>query len=380
MTFLMLARKNAWRKPIRTSLLIVCVAVAFLVYGLTRSFVEGSQGASGASDDILGVMSASGQSHPLPLSYRNSLETNPDVAALSYMTRLRGYAIVEKNIVPVSAVDQETIADVNGKELGLTSELVQALGEVRSNVLVGRALAEAQGWSVGQRVTVTSPNTPQSSGNHNWAFRVAGVFSGASTTTDTYFMIARYDYINAARARDKDTVDAFIVRPNANVSSGQLSAQIDEFFANSSVPTKTQSEKQFLEAFLRQYADIGFIVNLVVSAAFFTMLLIVVNTMLFAVRERTFEVGVLKTLGFSGRRIMLLILAETIFIFAVGGTLGLALAKVATMLVGSEFGLVFPMSLLVKAMSMITLLGLITGLLPAINALRIPIVSAFRTR
>lgn len=380
MTFLTLARKNAWRKPIRTCLLIVCVAVAFLVFGLTRSFVEGSQGASGASDDILGVMSASGQNHPLPLAYRNALEANPDVAALSYMSRLRGYAIVEKNVVPVSAVDHETIADVNGKELGLTSDMVQALGEVRSNVLVGRALAEAQGWTVGQRVTVTSPNTPRSNGDNNWAFRIAGVFSGASTTTDTYFMIARYDYINASRARDKDTVDAFIVRPNQDVPSGQLSANIDQSFANSSVPTKTQSEKQFLEAFLRQYADIGLIVNLVVSAAFFTMLLIVVNTMLFAVRERTFEVGVLKTLGFSGRRIMLLILAETIFIFAIGGILGLSLAKLATLLVGSEFGLVFPMSLLVKAMSMITLLGLITGLLPAINALRIPIVSAFRTR
>jgi putative ABC transport system permease protein len=137
---------------------------------------------------------------------------------------------------------------------------------------------------------------------------------------------------------------AFVVRPRAGVSPGELAAGIDTLFANSVTPTRTQSEKQFLEAFLRQYADVGLIVNLVVGAAFVT-LLIIVNIMVFAVRERTFEIGVLKTLGFSRLRIMALILGETLFVCAVGGGIGLA-----------------------------------TGALPAFNAMRPPIIKALRTR
>lgn len=136
---------------------------------------------------------------------------------------------------------------------------------------------------------------------------------------------------------------AFVVRPRAGVPPGELAAGIDTLFANSVTPTRTQSEKQFLEAFLRQYADVGLIVSLVVGAAFVTLLIIVVNIVVFAVRE--LEIVVLKTLGFSRLRIMALILGETLFVCAVGGGIGLA-----------------------------------TGALPAFNAMRPPIIKALRTR
>ncbi|MGO7427731.1 ABC transporter permease, partial [Rhizobium ruizarguesonis] len=137
-------------------------------------------------------------------------------------------------------------------------------------VQIGRALAEAQGWSVGQHIVVTSHLTRED-GSRNWSFEIAGIFEGADASTDTYFMIARYDAVNAARARGKDTVDGFVVRPRPGVSSGVLAARIDALFANSAAPTRTQSEKQFLEAFLRQFADIGLIVSLVVGVAFVTI-------------------------------------------------------------------------------------------------------------
>ncbi len=193
-------------------------------------------------------------------------------------------------------------------------------------------------------------------------------------------MLVHYDYINTARARGTDTVDAFIVRPLLGTSAGALAARIDSLFANSATPTRTQSEKQFLEGFLRQYADVGLITNLVVGAAFVTLLMIVINTMMFAVRERTFEIGVLKTLGFSRKRILILVLGETLFLFALGGTLGLVLAKLATVMTGPALGLVFSTTVLAKAASLIAALGLVTGLIPAINAMRTPITTAFRAR
>ncbi len=173
---------------------------------------------------------------------------------------------------------------------------------------------------------------------------------------------------------------AFVVRPRPGVSPGILAARIDALFANSAAQTRTQSEKQFLEAFLRQFADVRLIVSLVVGAAFVTILMIAINTMLFAVRERRFEIGVMKVLGFSRGRIMALVVGETLFIFVVGGAGGLLLAKLATLSIGPEFGLVFGATLLIKSFAIIAGLGLLTGLLPAISAMRLPIINAFRTR
>ncbi|WP_426127484.1 ABC transporter permease [Pararhizobium sp. PWRC1-1] len=380
MTFLDLARKNAWRKPLRTVLLIVSITVAFLTYGLTASFLAGAQGAAGASDDLLGVMSAGGRTLPLAIAAIPRIAAEPDVAAVGYMSRMRGFVDLEKNVVAVSAGDPALLMAVNGKELGLTSDLIHAIGQARENVLVGRALADAQGWTAGQRISVTTFDTAKKDGSRDWRFKIAGIFEGENAATDTYFMIARYDYVNAERVRGKDTVDAFIVRPRAGVVPGELAARIDQLFANSAAPTRTQSEKQFLEAFLRQYADIGMIVNLVTSAAFVTLLMIVINTMVFAVRERLFEIGVLKTLGFSQMRIMTLILSETLFVFAIGGGCGLALAKLATVFAGPTLGLVFSPLVLAKALGILVAVGFVTGALPALHAIRTPIINAFRSR
>ncbi|MBB4572576.1 FtsX-like permease family protein [Rhizobium lentis] len=379
MTFFELMRRNAWRKRLRAILLMFSVGVAFLIYGLTASFVAGSQGAAGASDNLLGVFNKSGRGLPLPLAYINRIAADPDIAAVAYTARMRGFVEVESNVVVVSAVEPQAIAAANGEELGLTPELTAALEEGGDRVLVGRALAEAQGWSIGQRIGFTGQLT-RTDGSRNWSFTIAGIFEGADAGTDTYFILARYEALNAARARDKDTVDAFVVRPRPGVSPGILAARIDALFANSAAQTRTQSEKQFLEAFFRQFADVGLIVSLVVGAAFVTILMIVINTMLFAVRERRFEIGVMKVLGFSSGRIMALVVGETLFIFVVGGASGLVLAKLATLSIGPEFGLVFGATLLMKSLAIIAGLGLLTGLLPAISAMRLPIINAFRTR
>ncbi|RUM18884.1 FtsX-like permease family protein [Rhizobium vallis] len=379
MTLLELMRRNAWRKRLRAILLMFSVGAAFLIYALTASFSAGSQGAADASDNLLGVFNKAGRGLPLPLAYLSRIAGEGDVAAVAYTARMRGFVEVEKNVVAVSAADPRMIAAANGEALGLTPKLIAALEEGGDRVLVGRALAEAQGWSVGQRIGVTS-QLIKADGSRNWSFTIAGIFEGADASTDTYFMLARYDAINAARARDKDTVDAVVVRPREGVSPGKLAARIDALFANSAAQTRTQSERQFLEAFLRQYADVGLIVGLVVAAAFVTILMISVNTMLFAVRERRFEIGVMKVLGFSSGRIMALILGETLLIFAVGGAGGLRLAKLATLVIGPEFGLVLGGAVLMKSAAIIAGLGLLTGLLPAFTAMRLPIVHAFRTR
>ncbi|MBP2547670.1 putative ABC transport system permease protein [Neorhizobium galegae] len=380
MTLFDLARRNAWRKPMRTVLLLVCIAIAFLIYGLTSSFLAGSQGASAANEDILGVMSAGGRGQALPMALGERLKGDPDVADIAPLVRMRGFVGTERNVVAVSAADPVRMMAVNGKGLGLGTPQIEALGAARDTLLVGRALAEAQGFKVGQSVTVSAFDMLKKEGGRDWRFTIAGIFDGENASTDTYFAIARLDYVNAARARGSDTVDAFVVRPKAGADVGRLAARIDALFRNSASPTRTQSEKQFLEAFLRQYADVGLIVNLVVGAAFVTLMMIVVNTMVFAVRERRFEIGVLKTLGFPQRTILTLILFETLFLLALGGAIGLVLAKLGTLAAGPALGLVLTPAILARALGLIIGLGLAAGALPALGAWRMPIVSAFRTR
>ncbi|MEP3329674.1 ABC transporter permease [Sedimentitalea sp.] len=380
MTFLAFARKSAMRKPFRSVLLIISVAITFLIYGLTASFVAGSQGTAAASNEILGVMNAAGRGQPLPLAYLPRIAQLPGVADVSPVTRLRGTVGDGRNAVAVSAGDPEKLMAVSGQELGLTPALVDALDGGRDKVLVGRALADAQGWGVTDHITLSAFRTKKSDGSRDWRFEIAGIFEGAHASTDTYFVLAQYDYINTARARNKDTAVTFALRPQAGIAPQELATRIDTLFANSAAPTRTLSEKQFLSAFLSQYADVKRVVILVVAVSFVTLLMIVINTLVFALRERRFEIGVLKTLGFARSRILYLVLTEALFIFVIGGAGGLGLAKLASLAAPAALGLVLDAEMALRATGLVLLLGLIAGALPALFAMRTPILSTFRTR
>ncbi|MQT14142.1 ABC transporter permease [Segnochrobactrum spirostomi] len=379
MTSFGLLRRNTWRKPARTLLMMLSVAVAFLIYGLGQGFLAGSQGSGGADESRLVVQSRAGRTQPLPVADVARIAAMPGVAAVAASARIRGFVETEKNVAVASAVDPAAMAGIMGAELGLTPTLLAGLDGARDRVLVGRALMTAQGWRIGQRIALTPFQVARADGAP-WSFEIAGIFEGTRPDTDTYFMIARYDYVNAARARDRDSVDGLLVLPRPGTSPGALAARIDAAFASSAVPTRTQSEKAFLEAMIRQIADFGLIVTLVTAAAFVTILMIVANTMAFAVRERTFEIGVLKVLGFSAGRVVALVLGETLFVFLVGGLAGLALAEVASLLAGADLGLALPTGVLVRALGVLVGLALIAGLVPAGLTLRMLPAHALRSR
>lgn len=380
MTWLTLIRRNLWRKPLRSVLLILCVATTFLIHGLTASFLNGAQGAAASGDDILGVTHAAGMGQPLPLAHEARIASVEGVAAIAPVARLRGFVQSERNAVALSATEPGRLMAVSGPGLGVTPDLIAALEAGRDRVLVGRALAEAQGWQVGQSMTLTAFQPLRAGGGRDLRLTIAGIFPGAAPGVDTYFMIGQYRYLNALRDRNRDTADVFALRPDAGVDPAALAARIDAALAHSAAPTRTQSERQFLQAFLRQYADVGLIVTLVTGASTVTLLMIVINTMVFAVRERRFEIGVLKTLGFSRSGIGLLILAETLFVFALGGALGLGLTQLATMLAGDGIGLVLSPRIAAEGAAMVLALALLSGLLPAALTMRIPVTAAFRTR
>jgi putative ABC transport system permease protein len=156
---------------------------------------------------------------------------------------------------------------------------------------------------------------------------------------------------------------------------------IDQLFANSSYETSTDTEKAFNKAFVAQFGNIALIVVLVVGAAFVTILMIVGNTMALSVRERTREIGVLKTLGFSGARILRMVLGEAVLLALIGGLPGLVLAAAFILAIRENLvGLVPQMRLTsevaLAGVALMLVLGIVTGLIPALSAMRLKIATA----
>jgi putative ABC transport system permease protein len=194
-------------------------------------------------------------------------------------------------------------------------------------------------------------------------------------------MLLGYDYFNETRSFGKDQLGWLALRTTSVAVNDRVTNAIDAMFANSPYETATDSEKAFNKAFAAQLGNIALIVGLVVGAAVVTILMIVGNTMVMAVRERTREIGVMKTLGFSGGRILRMVLGESVLLALLGGLPGLGVAfllitKVRDSLMSFVPTLSLAPDIAAAAVGLMIAFGLITGLIPALNAMRLNIVTA----
>lgn len=370
-----LIRRNMSRARARSVLLVFSIALAFLIYGLLASFQYGFNGAPVTSERLI-VTNKVGSAQTLPISYHNKLVQMPQVGTATYMSRMRATYQSPTNFLGANAVEPRSYAAFFSDQYAITEAHLTALEGQRDAVLVGSAIALREGWEVGQRIVLTATNAPKQEGGSDWAFQIVGIFDAQSPTSDTNFVVFRYDYFNAARAYDTDTVGTFGVLPAQNGRSADVIKAIDERFANSAFETRTRTESEFMKAFVAQFADITTIVRLVVGAAFATILMIVANTMFFAIRERTTEIGVMKVLGFSKGYIMRAVLAETFVIFTLGLLLGLGAAAGACVLLATPLSTIVPSLALtpqiaLNAVGFAVVFALLTGGLPAYNAMRI---------
>jgi putative ABC transport system permease protein len=199
-------------------------------------------------------------------------------------------------------------------------------------------------------------------------------------------VLIHYDYFEESLAADDSSrglVGWYILKINVPGEGTAVSAAVDALFANSPAETKTTTEKAFVQAFANQAGNIGAIVVAVASAVFFTMLLVTANTMAQSVRERSAEIGVLKTLGFSDSSILYLVLGESVLITLLGGAVGLGLAALVVSMMGSALnqylsGFFLSPQALIFGVSLTLVLGLVSGAMPAVRALRLRIVDALR--
>jgi putative ABC transport system permease protein len=222
----------------------------------------------------------------------------------------------------------------------------------------------------------------QSSGSHTWEFDIVGIFSGRDKNTDTTPMFFRYDYFDEARAGAKGQVGWYTIRVKDPSQAAAIATQVDREFENSPYETKTEPEGAFIQGWAKQVGDVALITAAILAAVFFTILLVTGNTMSQAIRERTGELGVLKAIGFTNGQVLGLVLAESCLIAVLGGILGLGAALSLTSGGDPTHGMLpqffFPQRDLFIGVGFSVLLGLATGFLPALFAMRLRVADALR--
>jgi putative ABC transport system permease protein len=383
MKYLHLIWKNLWRRKLRTFFTLLSILASFATYGVLSAVdVAFSSGVEVAGADRLVTIHRVSLIQPLPISYLERIKAVKGVDAVSYANWFGGIYQDPKNFFGQMAVDVNTFLDLY-PEYRLPEDQKKAWLADRSGVIVGRQLANRFGFKVGDRIPIQATIYRKPGGSSLWEFTVSGIYDGAEKGTDTSSMYFHYDYLNEGMGGSLGFVGWYILRIADPAQAGAVADRVDALFTNSPAETKTQTEKAFAQAFADQVGNIGAIVKAVLVAVFFTMLLVAGNTMAQAVRERTSELAVLKTLGFSHRLVLGLVLAESCVIAVLGGGLGLLFAEVIIPLVGkavSGFLPVFflPTRDLVVGVALVVLFGFAAGLLPAAQAMRLRIVDALR--
>jgi putative ABC transport system permease protein len=263
----------------------------------------------------------------------------------------------------------------------IPEEQKQAWLMTRTGAVVGRTLADRFQWKIGGRVQLTSPIWPRK-GDEPWEFEIVGIYDGEKKSTDTSAFFFRHDYFDEGRSYGEGLVGWYVVRVNDPDRVAEVARAIDAEFANSPDETKAEPEGAFAQGFVQQMGDIGTILISILGAVFFTILLVAGNTMAQSVRERIEELGVLKAMGFTNELTLGLVLAESCVIAGVGGLAGLGLAWLIAA-GGSPVPAMLPVFFLpvryvVIGVVLVIALGVIAGILPALQAMRLRIADALR--
>jgi putative ABC transport system permease protein len=382
MTYLLLMRKNLFRHKLRTSLMIMSIFTAFAIFGVLASIERSvNAGQDIAAADRLVVVNKISFTQPLPIAYVDRVRAIQGVQQVTHVNWFGGYYQDPKNFLVALAVDPASYMQVYGNELDIPSDARQSFIRERTGALVGEVMAKRWGWKVGDHVTIANNIYVQRNGSRSWDFDIVGIFKGKKPEVDTNYMIFQYDYFDATRAFGQGQIGWMVLKTASPALNDQIARTIDQTFANSAYETSTDTEKALNKAFVAQFGNIRLIMLLVIGAAFVTILMIVGNTLMMSVRERTREIGVLKSLGFPPGRILRLILGEAILLALIGGVQGLAWAALFIVSVrDSVRGLLpqIPISPDVALVGLALMLGfgIVTGLIPALNAMRLRVGAA----
>jgi putative ABC transport system permease protein len=372
------------RKKLRTSLTLLSILVAFILFGFLCAIQQALVGGvEMAGADRLIVRHKVSIIQLLPESYKARMERIPGVSLATHQTWFGGVYQDPKNFFMQNPVVPEEFLEIH-PEIVLPAEQKQAWLASRTGAIVGRNTANRFGCKIGDKVPIRSTIWRGPDGNMVWTFDIVGIYDGKDKRVDTTPLFFRYDYFDESRPQGwgKGQVGWYTIRVKDPAQATQIAKRVDEEFENSQAETKTEPEGAFVQAWAKQIGNIILIVAFILAAVFFTILLVAGNTMAQSVRERTGELGVLKAIGFTNLQLLLLVLAESCVLAMLGGILGLGLAFLIISRGDPTGGLlplfVLPTRDLFVGFGLSILLGLAAGIFPALQAMRLRVADALR--
>jgi putative ABC transport system permease protein len=381
--FLPLVLRNLTRRKIRTFLTIGSIFMAFVLFGVLMALRAAfTMGVEVAGADRLMTIHKVSLIQLLPRSYMERIRGLEGVTDVSHANWFGGYYQDPGNFIANMAVDPESWLRMY-PEFELPDEQKKAWVANRTGAIVGISTATKFNWKVGDRVPLISPIYRKPDGLP-WEFTVEGIYDSPVKGTDKTQFFFHWDYINETFRETAfgNQVGWYVIRVADPSASDRLAKNVDTMFANSPAETKTATEKAFVSDFANQIGDIGAIMMAITAVVMFFILFVAGNAMAQSIRERTNELAVLKTLGYSEGLILTLVLLESVTIAIVGGGLGLAASWMIIAQGDPTNGMLpafyFPVRDLLIGCALVLLLGLGTGLLPALQARRLKIVTALR--
>lgn len=378
--------KNLFRHPLRTILTMLGIATAVMAFGLIRTIVGAwNAGVEASAANRMITRHSVSFIFPVPLPYRQAIARVPDVAAVSWANWFGGvYGDPNdfKNFWPRLAVDPDTYFNLY-PEFQVPPDQLAVFQQERNACVIGRKLAAQHGFKIGDVITMEGDIFPG-----RWEWVVRAIYTGRDQTVDETQMFFQWNYLyEQVRAREPGRpVDAgwYILRVQSPDAMARVATAVDEQFVNSRAPTKTESEKAFQQGFVAMSSAIITSLQVISVVIVGIILLVLANTIVMAVRERTREYAVLKTLGFSARHLITLIFGESLLIALCGGLLGLALTYPMVAGFGKALPTFFPIINVAPltiglALGAALVAGAVAAFFPATRVIRTPIVAGLRT-
>jgi len=376
--FLPLVWAGIWRKRGRAILTLLSIVNAFLIFGLLQGLASGIDNvAKESSAAVLMTTSKVSLIEPLPMGHAAQIRNVPGVTAVTPMVIFTGTYRTPTQYVPAIAVNVDEYLAVYPK-VKASAAARQAMRETRNGALVNEGIAKSYGWKVGDTVPIKSVLWVNRDGSTTWPLKIVGILpKGASGPG----VMVNYDYVDEGRSQAKGTTSFFMLKTVDPKRATQIGAAVDRLFANSPNETRTITARQMAQSQFKQIGDIALVINAIVGAIFFALLFSVGAVMAQSMRERIPELAVLKTLGFTDGGVLGLLLAETLVFCLFCAGIGLGLAEAAFPLVKQSIGFEAAAGpILFAGLGFAVALALISGLPPAVRAMRLQIVDALAGR
>jgi putative ABC transport system permease protein len=380
MKFLPLIWSGIWRKPGRTILIFLQVSVAFALFGVLQGLKSGVEHLiDEARADLLLVHGSLSLGDPLPLGSIESIKSVPGVkVVIPVELFLATYQNPTQKMVVVAIRPNE--GWLSAFTYTVAPEYVAAFRKLRTGAIVKEGLAKKYGWKIGDHIPLKS-TIVQMDGSTDWAFDVVGTYTDSDIGAGGDNLLINYDYFDEARVAGKGTVGHFNVDIADPTLAVTVADEIDRRFANSSNETRTESLRELAQSQMQSIGDLNFLIRAILSAVLVALLFATATMTMQSIRERTPELAVLKTLGFTDGAVFIFVLAEAAVIFIAAGACGLALA-LAAFPFASKFvpGLSMPATVVVVGLACAALVALISAAIPAALAARLRIATALAVR